>query len=85
MITFISYVFFTITVIPNPYPRSVTFFFFINLSFCFFPVSFLFFYTSAKMTLRAKVSSCIFDPFPHNFDVTLIAFKNILSKAKTII
>ena len=69
--TFFSF-FFTFTVTTNPFPRSVNYFFF----FFVFSLIYLFFFTfvqncfrakvsfRAYMTLREKMSSCIFDPFP---------------------
>ena len=58
MIIFISYFFiFTITVAPNPYPRSVTFFnlsFFNNLSLSFY---FMFFFTQVQNCNSLKIGS----------------------------
>ena len=65
----ILYLNFTITVIPNVYPRSLTFFLFFLIIFFSYLIFYFFyiFFSRAKMTLRAKVCSfknipsCIFD------------------------
>ena len=55
-------IFFSITVTPNPYPRSVTYYFFINLSF--FPLFFVFFFTLVqKWTSVQSCKSCKIDPW----------------------